>query len=200
MIKTTILLLFGLMSCMTSSENETAPEAKNYTLQHTEALAFCKKKDFNQEYYFLIDMSVHSGKKRFYVYDFKQKKVIDSNLVTHGSCDALEDNDTKYEKAKFSNRDNSHCSSAGKYKVGKRDYSSWGIKVKYWLDGLDATNSNAKNRVVVLHSWEAVHNTEIYPRYSPLSWGCPAVSDAFMTKLDNKLQKTEKPVLLWIVE
>ncbi|RWX02439.1 murein L,D-transpeptidase catalytic domain-containing protein [Flavobacterium cerinum] len=200
MIKTTILLLFGLMSCMSSSENETALAAKNYALQHTEALAFCKKKDFNQEYYFLIDMSVHSGKKRFYVYDFKQKKVIDSNLVTHGSCDILEDNDTKYEKAKFSNRDNSHCSSVGKYKIGKRDYSSWGIKVKYWLEGLETTNSNAKNRVVVLHSWEAVHNTEIYPKYSPLSWGCPAVSDAFMTKLDNKLQKTEKPVLLWIVE
>lgn len=200
MIKTAILLLFGLMSCMSSSENEPAPEAKNYMLQHTEALAFCKKKDFNQDYYFLIDMSMHSGKKRFYVYDFKQKKVIDSNLVTHGSCDAFEDNNSKYEKAKFSNRDNSHCSSVGKYKVGKRDYSSWGIKVKYWLDGLEETNSNAKNRVVVLHSWEAVHNTEIYPKYSPLSWGCPAVSDAFMTKLDNKLQKTEKPVLLWIVE
>lgn len=200
MIRTVIFLLFGLISCITNEENVSAVTTKNYASKHIEALAFCKKKEYNQDYYFLIDLSVHSGKKRFYVYDFKQKTIIDSNLVTHGSCDAFDDNDTKYEKVKFSNKDNSHCSSVGKYKVGKRDYSSWGIKVKYWLEGLEETNSNAKNRVVVLHSWEAVHNTEIYPQYSPLSWGCPAVSDAFMTKLDNKLQKTDKPVLLWIIE
>jgi hypothetical protein len=53
---------------------------------------------------------------------------------------------------------------------------------------------------VVLHSWSAVSNDEIYPRYSPLSWGCPAVSDEFMQILDEKLKAVEKPVLLWIVE
>jgi hypothetical protein len=139
-------------------------------------------------------------RNRFYIYDFKQKKVIGQNLVTHGSCDAFEENDTKYQQARCSNRVDSHCSSSGKYKVGKRDYSSWGIKVKYWLDGLEETNDNARDRVVVLHSWEAVADEEIYPDYSPLSWGCPAVSDNFMRLLDQKLQKTQKPVLLWIVE
>ena len=84
--------------------------------------------------------------------------------------------------------------------MGKRDFSSWGIKVKYWLTGLDETNNNAQNRVVVLHSWNAVANKEIYPRYSPLSWGCPAVSDNFMRTLDTKLQATQKPVLLWIID
>lgn len=185
---------------MATSDNDVSDKPKNYTAKHTEALAFCKKKQYCEDYYFLVDLSVHSGKKRFYIYDFKQKKITDSNLVTHGACDALENNDTKYEKAKFSNKNDSHCSSVGKYKVGKRDYSSWGINVKYWLDGLEDSNSNARERVVVLHSWEAVANDEIYPQYTPLSWGCPAVSDAFMEKLDTKLQKTEKPVLLWIIE
>jgi len=200
MIRPLFLLLFSMIGCMSSSEHEAAEAPKNYTSQHTEALAFCKKKGYCQDYYFLVDLSVHSGKKRFYVYDFKQQKVIDSNLVTHGSCDAFQDNDTKYEKVKFSNKDKSHCSSIGKYKVGKRDYSTWGINVKYWLEGLEDTNNNASQRVVVLHSWDAVANTEIYPRYTPLSWGCPAVSNLFMTKLDNKLRKTDKPVLLWIVQ
>ena len=45
-----------------------------------------------------------------------------------------------------------------------------------------------------------VKNQEIYPRYSPLSWGCPAVSDAFMEKLDKRLLQSEKSVLLWIIE
>ncbi|AWH83732.1 peptidase [Flavobacterium album] len=191
------ILFFGLISCINATETE---PAKDYTSKHTEALAYCKKQKFNEDYYFLIDMSVHSGRNRFYVYDFKQKKITDSNLVTHGSCDMLADNDEKYDKVKFSNVDGSHCTSSGKYKIGKRDYSSWGIKIKYWLKGLEKTNSNAEARVVVLHSWTAVPDTEVYPHYAPLSWGCPAVSDNFMKKLDAKLQKTEKPVLLWIID
>lgn len=195
-----LILLLGLLSCIAATDTETPEAAKDYTAKHVEALAFCKSKDFSQEYYFLVDLSVHSGKKRFYVYHFNQKKVIESNVVTHGSCDVPNNYSDKFAKARYSNADGSHCSSLGKYKVGKRDYSSWGINVKYWLDGLEDSNSNAKARVVVLHSWDAVSDEEIFPSYSPLSWGCPAVSDNFMRKLDERLQKTTKPVLLWIVE
>lgn len=199
MIRILLLVFIQFISC-SGNNAENTPPPKDYSSKHSEALAFCKQKKYCEDYYFLIDLSVHSGKDRFYVYDFKQKKIAAQNLVTHGSCDAFQDNETKYEKVKFSNLDDSHCSSSGKYKVGKRDYSSWGIKVKYWLEGLDETNSNAQNRVIVLHSWDAVADKEIYPRYSPLSWGCPAVADSFMQTLDAKLQATEKPVLLWIVD
>ena len=199
MIRILLLVFIQFISCSGSNAGDDIP-AKDYSGKHTEALAFCKQKKYSEDYYFLVDLSVHSGKDRFYVYDFKQRKIVDQNLVTHGSCDAFQDNDTKYEKVKFSNLDDSHCSSSGKYKVGKRDYSSWGIKVKYWLEGLEESNSNAQNRVVVLHSWNAVADKEIFPRYSPLSWGCPAVSDSFMKTLDAKLQSTGKPVLLWIVD
>jgi len=198
-----ILLLFAcLISCAQFSRADDAqanPE-KDHTAKHTEALTYCREKKFNEDFYFLIDMSVHSGKNRFYVYDFKQNKITDQNLVTHGSCDIPTNYADKWEKARYSNTDGSHCTSLGKYKIGKRDYSSWGIKVKYWLHGLEKTNSNAIDRVVVLHSWDAVGDSEVYPKVSPLSWGCPAVSDNFMRKLDTKLQATKKPVLLWIVE
>jgi hypothetical protein len=195
-----ILLLFaGLVSCAQFSTDAT-PSVKDYTAKHTEALAYCKANKFNEEYYFLIDMSVHSGRNRFYIVDFKQNKIIEQNVVTHGSCDVPTDYTDKWSKARYSNKDGSHCTSLGKYKIGSRDSSKWGIKVKYWLHGLDASNSNALARVVVLHSWDAVADTEVYPHYSPLSWGCPAVSDNFMRKLDTRLQATKKPVLLWIVE
>ena len=174
--------------------------AKDYSKKHQEALTYCEANGFNENYYFLVDMSIHSGKNRFFVYDFISENITDKNLVTHGSCDKFEDNETKWEKAKFSNTKNSHCSSKGKFKIGKRDYSSWGINVKYWLHGLENSNKNAVERVVVLHSWNAVKNKEIYPKYSPLSWGCPAVSNEFMKVLDEKLKISEKPVLFWIIE
>lgn len=195
-----LLLLLSVFSCSGTKKEEPKEAEKDYTATHTEALKFCKEKGFCEDYYFLVDMSIHSGKNRFFVYSFKDTIVTDKNIVTHGSCDQFEENPYKYQTAKFSNTPDSHCSSKGKYKVGNRDYSSWGINVKYWLHGLEETNNNAVDRVVVLHSWDAVSNREIYPQYSPLSWGCPAVSDKFMKKLDEKLKQTAKPVLLWIVE
>jgi hypothetical protein len=193
------LLLLSLLSFVCCN-NTIEPLPKKYTSQHKEALTYCKDNDFNTDYYFLIDLSVHPGKNRFFIYDFATKKITDEKLVTHGSCDQFTENKEKWEKAKFSNKINSHCSMKGKFKIGKRDYSSWGIKVKYWLHGLEDTNNNAMNRVVVLHSWDAVANEEIYPQVSPLSWGCPAVSNEFMWVLDAKLKLTKKPVLLWIVD
>jgi hypothetical protein len=196
MNKSFFLLIFSLLACSTIVEEM----PKDYSAIHQEAKSYCQSNGFNQEFYFLLDFSVHSGKNRFFVVDFKSLQVLDQNLVTHGSCDVFEENPEKYKKAKFSNANSSHCSSKGKYKIGKRDYSSWGINVKYWLHGMENTNTNAEKRVVVLHSWDAVSNEEIYPRYAPLSWGCPAVSDEFMKTLDKKLQAAKKPVLLWIVE
>ena len=202
MIQKTIFCLAVLfLGCNNSIDKaDKTVVKKEYLKFHSEAKAYCKAQKFNEDYYFLIDLSIPSGKNRFFVYDFKTNAIVNQNLVTHGSCDALEENNSKWEKAKFSNKEDSHCSSKGKYKIGKRDYSVWGIKVKYWLHGLESSNANAVERVVVLHSWDAVANEEIYPEFSPLSWGCPAVSDQFMELLDAKLKLTSKPVLLWIIE
>lgn len=198
------LLLFWLFLACSDKNNTVAihenSPARDYTSFHSDALEYCKKNNFSQEYYILVDLSIHSGKNRFFVYDFTSQKFTHKKPATHGSCDVFEENPDKWKKAKFSNREDSHCSSVGKYKIGKRDYSSWGIKIKYWLHGLEETNSNAVKRVIVLHSWEAVSDTEIYPRFNPLSWGCPAVSDEFMKVLDQKLKATSKPILLWIIE
>lgn len=185
--------------CFGTARRTEHPAPKEYRQIHQEAAAFCSKNGMNTDYYFLVDLSIHSGKNRFFICDLKQGKILDQNLVTHGACDVETANASKWEKAKFSNNDNSHCSAKGKYKIGSRDYSGWGIHVKYWLHGLDPTNSNAEDRIIVLHSWTSVKNSEVYPSYSPLSWGCPAVSDEFMTKLDERLKQSGKPVLLWIV-
>jgi hypothetical protein len=191
-------LFFLFLSCNENAKN--TKTNKEYEKFHEEAFAFVQSKNMNTTVYYLLDFSVHSGKNRFFIYDFNAKKNIDSAIVTHGSCDVFSENESKYEKAVFSNQENSHCSSKGKYKVGARAKSSWGIGVKYWIHGLESTNNNAAKRVVVLHSWSAISDTEIYPKYSPLSWGCPAVSDEFMSKIDQELQANQKPTLLWIIE
>ena len=98
----------------------------------------------------------------------------------------------------FSNVSESHCSSLGKYRIGKRGWSNWGIHVNYKLHGLEASNNNAFKRVIVLHSWNMVTEEEVYPKGTSEGWGCPAVSANVMRYLDKKLKVTTMPVLLWI--
>ena len=163
-----------------------------------EALQYCTDNGLNSKYCILIDMSIHSGKDRLFVHQFSNDSTLSSGLCSHGCCDKeWGADDTKTEPV-FSNVSESHCSSIGKFKVGERGYSNWGINVNYKLHGLDTTNNEALSRLIVLHSWDMVPENELYPEGTPEGWGCPAVSNKQMKYLDSLLKKSTEPVLLWI--
>lgn len=163
-----------------------------------QALHFCKSKGMNEEFCVLIDMSLHSGKNRAFLWDFKKDTLLKAALCAHG-CGAHPWSGTyTKDKPTFSNTPDSHCSSLGKYKIGKRGYSAWGIKINYLLHGLESSNSNALKREIVLHSWEDVQEQEVFPEGTPEGWGCPAVANSFMKTVDEKLKSAEKPALLWM--
>jgi len=161
-----------------------------------EALAFCQKNKMDTSIAIMVDMSIHSGKNRIFVYDFKQKKVTVEGLCAHGVGGG-----STPTKPVFSNKEGSYCTSLGKYKVKGRAYSNWGIHVHYKMYGLEETNSNAFKRIVVLHSYTPVPAQEIYPQtLFGQSAGCPVLSDGTMKKIDAMLKSKKKPVLLWIYE
>ncbi len=159
------------------------------------AKAFSKEKGFSTDYCVLIDFSIHSGKNRFFVWDYKNDTIKYSSLCCHGYGKK-----STQSKPVFSNTEGSYCSSLGRYKLGARAYSQWGINVHYKMHGLDKTNDNAFQRIVVLHSFDRVPNEEIYPSHLPLGYsqGCPVISDEVMRKMDALLKETKKPVLMWI--
>lgn len=159
------------------------------------AKAYCKQKGFSTKYCFLVDFSIHSGKDRFFVWDFDKDSIVYSSLCCHGYGKK-----STQSKPVYSNVEGSYCSSLGRYKVGARAYSQWGINVHYKLHGLDKTNSNAFKRWVVLHSYDHVSEDEIYPLHLPLGYsqGCPVISNEIMRKVDKMLKDTKKPVMLWI--
>jgi len=163
-----------------------------------EALQYCKQKGFNTEFCVLVDMSVHSGKNRLIIWQFKNDSIIKSGLCSHGCCDSEWGVDETKTNPTFNNIPESHCSSLGKFKIGKRGYSNWGINVNYKLHGLEETNSKAYSRLIVLHSWDEVMNYEVYPEGTAEGWGCPAVSNELLRFLDKKLKTNNKPTLLWI--
>lgn len=146
----------------------------------------------------MLDFKIHSGKKRFFVWDFEKDTIKYSSLCSHGYGNR--ENRSTYTNIKFSNVPGSLCSSLGRYKVGIRSYSQWGINVHYKLHGLEKTNNNAFARIVVLHSHNPVPEEEIYPEHLPLGYsqGCPVISNEVLRKIDELMKSgIKKPVLLW---
>ncbi|MES2654427.1 MAG: murein L,D-transpeptidase catalytic domain family protein [Bacteroidota bacterium] len=211
-----LLLLTGILgtfSCtnITSGNNTTnASEQVNhqttaptYNYKKLQKLAkqaalFCKNKNLNTGYCLLVDLSMHSGLNRFFIWDLNKDTFVHSFPVSHGCGDNYWNEDQTKERAIFSNEDGSHCSSLGKYKVGEKGYSNWGINIKYLLHGLDETNSNAMARQIVFHAWENVPDNAVYPKGTPEGWGCPAISNNNFKRVHAIIQNEQKPLLMWI--
>ena len=72
-------------------------------------------------------------------------KVIDSQLVAHGSCDVFRrkpQQTSQLQNSVIKTKVIAHRKV--NTEVGERAYSNWGINTKYWLNGLEKTNNNAK--------------------------------------------------------
>lgn len=193
-------IVFLSFSCKRDS-NPNDRKSKDYTAQISEALNYCKRKNLNTSFFFLLDFNTHSGLNRFHIVDFNSNRIKDSFLVSHGCGTKPWGKDGSKDNVITSNTPDSHLSSEGKYIIGERGYSNWGLHFKYLLHGQDATNSNALKRVIVLHSWDAISDTEIYPRGTAEGWGCPAVSNNSLKIIDNMIKSaSNKKVLLWIIK
>ena len=134
--------------------------------------------DYNSKIAFFVDMQIKSGKYRFFVYDLIKNTIIDQGLVAHGSG-----SETQIKgDLKFSNEVNSRSTSLGRYTVGRSYKGMFGKAYK--LAGLDATNSNAEKRAIVLHSYSAVPSEE-QDYYISNSQGCPMISEDFFKKIEK---------------
>src|SRR6187551_1295960 len=158
-------------------------KVNNYAIQN----------DMSTDYCFLVDMSLPSGRNRFFIYDLKKNTIMNSGLVSHGSC-----NETFLARPKFSNESKSGCSSLGKFKVGEFYTGKYGKSFR--LHGLDNCNSNAYKRAVVIHGYDCVPDEEIYPRVLCNSLGCVMVSYKFFDNITRLIRKSEKPIVLWIYQ
>jgi len=187
------LMILGLAVLFLGCKNV----RQNDTMYEEDVIRLFKKADkesYNKDYVIVIDYSIHSGLKRGFLID-KDNNLQKSFLVAHGSGSGTEGGRPKT----FSNVEGSNSSSLGVAVLDGRDYSQWGINIKYWLKGLEDTNDNLKSRIVVLHSWYEIPDENVYPSTIVNSQGCPTISDKTMTELDSliRLQSNKKILILF---
>ncbi len=166
--------------------------SKQIGIKSNEAIEYLKNNlSFNNQLFFLVDMKIPSNKYRFFVYSSMQHKVLLKGLVAHGSGSntAIEDS------LCFSNVEQSYCSSLGKYSIGNSYDGQFGKAYK--LYGLDKTNSHAFERNIVLHRYYKVPYNEQEDEICN-SLGCPMVSPTFFNQLEPFIDKSDKPILLYI--
>jgi len=153
---------------------------------------YCKSHQYSTSFACILDMNQHSGKKRFYVYDFEKDTIACAGLVAHGSC-----NEYYLSNVKFSNKVGCGCSAYGRYKIGNSYPGRFGKAYK--LYGLDTSNNNAFERNIVLHAYDCVPDEASYPQPICNSLGCTMVSYNFLKTVSNYIDKTKKPLVLWML-
>jgi L,D-transpeptidase catalytic domain len=117
----------------------------------------------------IVDFSLPSFKKRLFVLDMENGKLLFNTLVAHGR------NSGKLLATKFSNRLNSFESSLGFYMTGETYNGQKGYSLR--LMGMEqGINSNAYDRGIVVHAATYVNDdiSKIYGRLGR-SEGCPAI-------------------------
>ncbi|MFT4093740.1 MAG: murein L,D-transpeptidase catalytic domain family protein [Niabella sp.] len=117
----------------------------------------------------IIDFDQPSYKKRMYVLDIKNYKVLFNTLVAHGK------NTGKEMAESFSNTNSSNKSSLGFYITDETYFGSKGYSLK--LKGIETKfNSNAMRRAIVVHgAWYVNQSLANEQGYIGRSLGCPAV-------------------------
>lgn len=135
----------------------------------------------NEDILTVCDFSQPSHKKRMYIIDVKNMKVLVNTYVAHGKNSGLK------EATRFSNVHESLQSSLGFYVTKGTYFGKHGLSLR--LDGKDrGYNDNAESRAVVVHGAAYIGDHRLGSAYMGRSFGCPAVPQALAPKVINLIK------------
>lgn len=129
----------------------------------------------------VCDFSQSSSKKRMYIIDVDNLKVLFNTYVAHGRNSGLQ-----YAK-KFSNRPESLQSSLGFFVTKHTYFGKHGLSLR--LAGVErGFNDKAEARAVVIHGADYIGDHRLGAPYMGRSFGCPEVPQAQASKIINLIK------------
>ena len=170
-----------------------------------EALGYCKENGYSTGYCLLVGYGRHSGRVRFFIWDFNKGKPVMKCLCAHGYGQG-----STARNPVFSNEPGSFCSSLGHYRVGREKTmrKPKGRKALV-LYGMDKTNINALQRGILIHPVR-LPNFPIYPlmipvkvhnvlghKIRPYSEGCVTIHFRKYEKVAQIAKSSSKPLMMW---
>ena len=183
--------LLGLSSAAlsrTALERTPAPGAANPEVapglleRALQALERHRDSIAHRDFIGVADFSLHSRTPRFHLVNLTDGSVR-SHLVAHGR--GSDPSHTGWLE-RFSNEPRSNATSAGAYRTDAFYLGAHGHSIR--LDGLDATNSNAASRAIVVHGAWYVSETMIgHSGMLGRSQGCLAVADTSLGEIMSTL-------------
>lgn len=161
-----------------------APTLNKKILQKGITIYRCAIKKGSQDkgYLTIIDFTKPSNKKRLWVIDLKNNKVLYHTWVAHGVNSGL------LYATDFSNKHKSRKSSIGLYQTLSTYEGKHGKSLK--LRGHEAGyNDQVLDRHIVVHSAWYI-SEDFIKKYGRIgrSWGCPAIASDVSQSIINKIQ------------
>ncbi len=156
-------------------------QAFNYAMQGLDKLVE-EGRLLNDSIISIIDFSLPSNKKRLFILDVRNYKMLFNTWVAHGK------NTGKEWASDFSNQSESYKSSPGFYITGEPYNGKNGFSLK--LEGIErGINNNAFERGIVIHGAPYVSKELINVQgYIGRSQGCPAVSPSQAVPIIQKIK------------
>ena len=129
----------------------------------------------------VCDFSQSSDKKRMYIIDVANYKVLVNTYVAHGKNSGIN------TAERFSNRQESLQSSLGFYVTKGTYFGKHGLSLK--LSGQEkGINDNAESRAVVVHGAQYIGDSRLGTANMGRSFGCPAVPQQLAPKVINLIK------------
>lgn len=183
-------ILVVIATCLLMGLSVPRKNVKTLFAKTIEVKAYVKEHNMNQKWAIFVDFSLSSGKFRGFLVNLEKESIVLSFPVAHGipeGCNA-------FTPVKCSNEPGSNLSSVGKYRIGPKGFRTNG-KPCFRVVGLEASNSNAYNRAILIHG-----NLPYYPLYpfripKGASKGCFTMPNAVMAIIEV-IQDDSSPILL----
>ena len=130
----------------------------------------------------IADFTLPSSRKRLFVIDLDNYRVLFNTYVAHGV------NSGKEYANLFSNKPSSYQSSLGFYETLHTYIGEHGYSLR--LEGLEkGINDNANSRDIVIHAADYVNESFIRSQgYIGRSWGCPALPEKLHKPIIDKIK------------
>lgn len=152
-------------------------------------------------YLVLVDYSIPSNNYRLFIWDSEQDKIVEKFWCAHGFGGG-----STPEIPVFSNTLGSKCSSLGWFLVDRSVGKSVHYGYNYHaVDGLDASNSNARRRQLLIHPWSSVTRDYEARITQPMELdgrcaGCFTTTDEGYKTIDQYVKSRTQRILLYAID